>query len=103
MNPKDIEGRKTGVSGRAPRSLGWRVFRIISGWLLIILGVIGLFLPFLQGILFLFSGLALLSTESRWAKDLLNRLKAWRSKHYSRRPPGPTPPNRSDSPPNMPN
>jgi hypothetical protein len=31
--------------------------------------VIGLFLPVLQGILFLVLGFALLSAESRWVKD----------------------------------
>jgi uncharacterized membrane protein HdeD (DUF308 family) len=103
MNPAPPPYGKAPESSMKQRSLGWRWFRIISGWILIILGVIGLFLPFLQGILFLASGLALLSTESRWAKNLMDRLKSWRSARTSRRPPGPTPPNRSDPPPNMPN
>ena len=60
------------------RKLVWRVLRLTAGWALIVVGVIGLFLPILQGILFIASGLALLSTESRWAKQLLERFSAWR-------------------------
>jgi uncharacterized membrane protein YbaN (DUF454 family) len=48
----------------------WRAGKITVGVLLLILGVAGLFLPFLQGILFLVMGLTLLSTES-------SRAKAW--------------------------
>ena len=56
----------------------WRLVRLTTGWALLVLGVIGLFLPFLQGILLIASGLAILSTESRWAKNLLERLRGWR-------------------------
>ena len=45
------------------------------GWLFILLGILGLFLPVLQGILFLLIGLYLLSTTSPWAERLLNRLR----------------------------
>ena len=45
------------------------------GWLFIVLGILGLFLPVLQGILFLLIGLYLLSTTSPWAERLLNRLR----------------------------
>ncbi|MFC7442242.1 PGPGW domain-containing protein [Laceyella putida] len=47
----------------------------ILGWTFLILGVLGLFLPFLQGILFLLIGLYLLSKSSPWAKRLLERMK----------------------------
>jgi len=40
------------------------------------LGVLGLFLPFLQGILFLAIGLIILSRHAAWADRLLQRLKA---------------------------
>ena len=50
--------------------------KITAGVLLLVLGVVGLFLPFLQGILFLIMGLSLLSTESRHAKRLLEWLQA---------------------------
>jgi uncharacterized membrane protein YbaN (DUF454 family) len=89
--------------------MGWRIFRLVAGWTLVGLGVIGLFLPVLQGFLFIFSGLALLSTESPWARRVLTRLKDWRkratgSKRSSLAPKVPirTPPNRSESPPNTP-
>ena len=45
------------------------------GWLFIFLGILGLFLPILQGILFLTIGLILLSKESEWAADKLEWLK----------------------------
>ena len=45
------------------------------GWLFIFLGILGLFVPILQGILFLTIGLILLSKESEWAADKLEWLK----------------------------
>ncbi len=59
----------------------WRLGKITLGVLLLVLGVIGLFLPFLQGILFLIMGLSLLSTESSRAKAWLQYLEertGWR-------------------------
>lgn len=46
-----------------------------AGWLFIVLGVLGIFLPVLQGILFLFVGLLLLSNSSPRAARLLNYLR----------------------------
>ena len=45
------------------------------GWVFIVLGILGLFLPVLQGILFLLIGLYLLSSTSPWAERLLKRLR----------------------------
>lgn len=45
------------------------------GWAFIFLGILGLFLPILQGILFLTIGLILLSRESEWAAGKLEWLK----------------------------
>jgi uncharacterized membrane protein YbaN (DUF454 family) len=45
------------------------------GWFFIVLGILGLFLPILQGILFLLVGLSLLSQSSPWAARLLQRLR----------------------------
>ncbi len=45
------------------------------GWLFILLGLIGLFLPFLQGILFILIGLSILSAEYVWAHQLLAYLR----------------------------
>jgi hypothetical protein len=53
-----------------------RAAKLIVGWGLIVLGFIGLFLPVLQGILFILAGLIVLSTEYTWANRLRNKLKA---------------------------
>lgn len=45
------------------------------GWVFIGLGILGLFLPVLQGILFLLVGLYLLSADSPWAARLLSKIK----------------------------
>ena len=64
------------ASRRAARALRPRRFRVpklsttikvlllFSGWFLILLGIIGLVLPFLQGVLFLALGAAILSLVS---------------------------------------
>ena len=51
-----------------------RVLALVAGWGFILLGIAGLFLPVLQGVLFLLIGLAILSTEYVWAHHLLRRL-----------------------------
>lgn len=65
------------------RTLIGRWLRIVAGSLLVGLGVVGLFLPFLQGVLFIVVGLSLLSTESerarrihQWARARWHRLRA---------------------------
>jgi uncharacterized membrane protein YbaN (DUF454 family) len=45
------------------------------GWKFVILGVIGLVLPILQGFLFLAIGFAILAPESPWAQRQLDRLR----------------------------
>ncbi len=52
-----------------------RLARVIGGIAFLILGVVGLFLPFLQGILFLVIGLTLLSQESERARALSEWLR----------------------------
>ena len=52
--------------------------RILAGSILLIGGVIGLFLPFLQGIVMIVLGLTLLAPEIPWARTLLQRLKEGR-------------------------
>jgi uncharacterized membrane protein YbaN (DUF454 family) len=51
-----------------------RVLLVVVGWAFILLGIAGLFLPVLQGILFLLIGLVILSSEYVWAHRLLHRL-----------------------------
>lgn len=53
-----------------------RVLVLAAGWGFIALGIAGLFLPVLQGVLFLLIGLAILSTEYVWAHHLLSKLRA---------------------------
>jgi hypothetical protein len=58
-----------------PRSL-WRRWTVITlGWTFLALGIVGLVLPFLQGILFIVIGLALLSREVVWVQRLRERLR----------------------------
>ncbi len=45
------------------------------GWVFILLGIAGLFLPIVQGILFLLIGLYLLSLQSAWARKIFNKLR----------------------------
>ncbi len=52
-----------------------RIVVYVSGWSLLGLGIVGLFLPALQGILFILMGLLVLSRESQWARSLLTRLR----------------------------
>jgi len=52
-----------------------RIGLLIIGWLFIGLGVIGLFLPFMQGILFILIGLAILSSRSEIIRRFLNHLE----------------------------
>lgn len=49
---------------------------LLVGWGFILLGIAGLFLPVLQGILFLLIGLFILSSEYVWAHKLLGKMKA---------------------------
>ena len=52
-----------------------RLVRIVSGFALLGVGLVGLFLPVLQGILFIVAGLFLLAPEYHWARRLLNWLQ----------------------------
>lgn len=52
-----------------------RILVLITGWSFIVLGIAGLFLPILQGVLFLLVGLIILSSEYVWAHRLLTKLR----------------------------
>ncbi|MBA4603472.1 PGPGW domain-containing protein [Thermoactinomyces mirandus] len=47
----------------------------ILGWTFLFLGIIGFFAPMLQGILFTFIGLILLSKTSPWAERFLLKMR----------------------------
>jgi uncharacterized protein len=57
-----------------PKRKRWLI--LAAGWGFILLGIAGLFLPVLQGILFLLIGLVILSGEYVWAHKLLTKLRA---------------------------
>ena len=48
---------------------------LLLGWAFVFLGIVGLFLPVLQGVLFLFIGLVILSSEYAWARRLIVKLR----------------------------
>lgn len=52
-----------------------RIGILTAGWLLVLLGIAGLALPFLQGILLILLGLLVLSRESRWAQRQVDRIR----------------------------
>ena len=52
-----------------------RILVLIVGWIFILVGIAGLFLPVIQGILCIVIGLIILSTEYVWAHKLLQKLK----------------------------
>ncbi|MCU1310835.1 MAG: hypothetical protein JWO20_1960 [Candidatus Angelobacter sp.] len=51
-----------------------RIALIVAGWISLLVGVAGLFLPVIQGWFFILLGLVLLSTEYVWAHHLLRKL-----------------------------
>jgi len=59
-----------------PVSRARKLFDWIAGLSLIALGIVGLFLPVLQGVLFIVAGLAILSSHSPLALRILDALKA---------------------------
>lgn len=53
-----------------------KALALVVGWAFILLGIVGLFLPIMQGILFLLIGLTILSSEYVWAHHLLGKVRA---------------------------
>lgn len=48
---------------------------LLTGWGFVLLGIAGLVLPILQGVLFLVTGLVILSSEYVWAQRVLEKLQ----------------------------
>ena len=48
---------------------------LVVGWAFVLVGIIGLFLPVLQGVLFILIGLFILSSEYIWAHHLLHKVR----------------------------
>ena len=57
-----------------PLPFALRLVVLTVGWICVLLGVVGLFLPILQGGLFLALGFALLSMTSQWVHLKLRQL-----------------------------
>ncbi len=57
---------------------------LIIGWFFIVLGILGLFLPFLQGILFILIGLTILSSRSETIRHFLRHLEERYPQHHKR-------------------
>ncbi len=55
---------------------------LIIGWLFIALGILGLFLPILQGVLFILIGLAILSSRSDIIRRFLKHLEERYPHHH---------------------
>lgn len=59
----------------------WRTVRIVLGLVLIPLGIVGLFIPVLQGVLLLVLAFALLASEipivGKWRDKLRERYPEW--------------------------
>lgn len=52
-----------------------RILILIAGWSFVLVGIVGLILPFLQGVLFILVGLIILSSQYAWARRLLEKLR----------------------------
>ena len=52
-----------------------KILTLFAGWFCILFGLVGLFIPILKGIVFLFVGLVILSSEYVWADRLLSRIR----------------------------
>ena len=52
-----------------------RLAFIVAGWVLLMLGAVGLFLPILPGVLFGIVGLSILSLEYAWARRWMSSLR----------------------------
>ncbi len=57
---------------------------LIIGWFFIVLGILGLFLPILQGILFILIGLTILSSRSGTIRRFLKHLEERYPQHHKR-------------------
>jgi uncharacterized protein len=60
-----------GISGARLKVILWQAL----GYFFLVLGVLGTFLPILQGFLFLAIGLIILARHAPWAERLLNYLR----------------------------
>ncbi len=62
-----------------------RAYVAIGGGLLVILGLAGFALPLLPGTVLLVAGLLVWSSEFRWAREVLARVRAWLADRTAKR------------------
>ena len=60
---------------QAPRIKKSRVFRLVTGWVLTIAGLVLGPVPLFPGFVLLIPGVAILCAESRWVRSLLRRFR----------------------------
>ena len=62
------------------------IWRKVTGWACLVLGVLGIVLPIIPGIPFLIAGVATLSTQHRWARTsvlwIKRRFRNLRSRNF---------------------
>ncbi len=79
--PEVYSGAPEARAGGGP----WRIVRIVAGFLLLAVGVVGLFLPVLQGVLMILGGLAILGRDLPWARRITDRLSRFIRRRAERR------------------
>ncbi len=80
-----VSGRGKGGAESKKRWRPLRVLRIMAGLLLLLLGVIGLFLPILQGVLMILAGLAVLGRDLPWSRAIIERVASFLRRRASNR------------------
>jgi uncharacterized membrane protein YbaN (DUF454 family) len=61
-----------------------KIGMLTIGWSFVVLGIFGLFLPILQGVLFILIGLAILSSRSEIIRRFLKHLEERYPNHHKR-------------------
>jgi uncharacterized membrane protein YbaN (DUF454 family) len=72
------------MNARTPMNKFKKIGLLIIGWIFIGLGILGLFLPILQGLLFIMIGLAILSSRSKTIRRFLKYLERRYPHQYHR-------------------
>jgi len=72
------------LGSNSPLNAIKKIGLLIVGWFFIVLGILGLFLPILQGVLFILIGLAILSSRSEIIKRFLKHLEERYPQHHER-------------------
>jgi uncharacterized membrane protein YbaN (DUF454 family) len=79
-----ISSLKYNIKTQKPVNKFKKIGILIIGWTFIGLGILGLFLPILQGILFIMIGLAILSSRSESVRRFLKHIEEHYPHHHER-------------------